>query len=56
MKKYEITYTVTGYHREIIEVDDDTTIEEIEEMCYNNFPPVEEYFVEVDELETRRRL
>ena len=49
MKKYEITYRVFGYHTEIIEVDDDVAIEEVEEMCYTNFPPIEEYDVQVEE-------
>ena len=48
MRKYEVTYTVTGHHTEIIEVDDDMTAEEVQDMCYDNFPPIEEYQVEVD--------
>ena len=51
MKRYEITYTVTGYHTEIIEVDDEMTIAEIGDMCYENFPPIESYSVEIEELE-----
>ena len=51
MKKFEVTYTITGYHTEIMEVEDETTIDEVEDMCYRDFPPIEEYFVEVVELE-----
>ena len=50
MKTIAVTYTVTGYYHDIIEVDDDMTDEEVEAMCYDNFPPIEEYYVQVDRI------
>ena len=51
MKKYRITYTVEGYYSNEATFENDVTIEEIEEMCYEDFPSCENYYVQVELLD-----